>query len=354
MIFSNRVTDITQDKFVPLVVDQTLNSNVFMARVFAGGTKRWQGETLVQPIQVSNPTTGGSFSGIDNFVASLANNTQKFRFEPKAYYQSVVVGGIEEAVNSTSEAQVLSLVSVSMDIAQNRMTDQVGNLLYLTGAGDDFEGLGIIVDDSTDTSTYGQLARATFSVINATRTAATAGVLDLDFMASLVRSAAAASGGKSYPTLGLTTEAVWDLYESLLTPTVNANYAALEYKYVTANTRNGQTAKEDALRGTQGFRSLTYRGIPLVADEKATSGALFFLNENYLDWYSLKSNKLKSVPSLTDSVETVDQPKSAPIQWKEFQMPTAQFAEIGQFILMGNYVTSQPRRHAKGVSITTV
>lgn len=354
MIFSNRVTDITQDKFIPVIVDQTLNSNVFMARVFAGGTKRWQGETLVQPIQVSQPTTGGSFSGMDTFAAALSNNTQKFRFEPKAYYQSVVISGIEEAVNSTSEAQVLSLVSTSLEIAQNAMTDSIGNLLYLTGAGDNFDGLGVIVDDATDTSTYGQLTRATYPVINATRTAATGGVLDLDFLAALVRSAAAAGGGKTYPTLGLTTEAIWDLYESLLTPTVNANYAALDYKYVTANTRDGQTVKEDALRGTQGFRSLTYRGIPLVADEKCTSGNLFLLNENYLDWYNLKSSKLKAVPTMGDNVDTVDQPKAAPIQWKEFQMPTAQFAEIGQFMLMGNLVTAQPRRHAKGVSITTV
>jgi hypothetical protein len=208
MIFNNRVTDITQDKFVPLVVDQTLNSNVFMARVFTGGTKRWQGETLVQPIQVSNPTTGGSFSGIDSFATSLSNNTQKLRFEPKAYYQSVVISGIEEAVNSGSEAQVLGLVQVSMEIAQNRMTDQVGNLLYSTGASDDFEGLGIIVDDSTDTSSYGQLSRSTYSVINATRTAASGGVLDLDFLAGLVRSAASAGTNKAYPTLGLTTETV--------------------------------------------------------------------------------------------------------------------------------------------------
>ncbi len=353
MAISIRVTDITNQKIVPIIVDQTLDSNVFMARTFQSGVKSWNTGPLLQiPIQVSNPTTGGSYSGIANFGTALSNNTTKFSFEPKAYEQTVTIGGIEKSLNETTDAQAVSLVKSTMEIAQNRMTDQVGSLLYGLGSGDDFDGLGVIVDDSTATSTYGGLTRSTYPVINATKTAASGGVLSMSVLATLLRAVSAAGSGRQYPTLALTTEAGFDLYESLALPTVQSNYQALEYKYVTGTST--QTTTQDALKGTMGFRCLTYRGIPVVADEKQTSGQWHFLNENYLNWYSLKSTDLMTVPSVGSAVDGVEQPKGTPIQWRNLMMPTAQFAQIGFFNLMGQLVSSQPRRNGVLTGLTTV
>lgn len=352
MIFNERVTSITQDQFVPTVVDQILDSNVFMARTFMRDVKRWNGETLRIPIQVSKSTSGGSFSGVDVFDTTAQNNTQRLSFEPKGYYQSIVIPGIEKAVNATT-AQVLNLVKVSLEIAKNSMCDGVGTTLYGVGAGDDFEGLGNIVDDGTATSTYGTLSRTTYSVLNATNTAS-GGTLTLALMAGLVRGTSAASSSRQAFTMGLSNETVWDLYESLLTPTVQANYSANGYGQVTAYSKPGVTVKgEDALKGAQGFNAVSYRGRPIVADEKADAQTLFFLNENYINWYSLKDRDLNDVPAASNIDGVYSDSKTQPIQLKPFQMPTAQYAEVAQLIMLGNLISSQPRRQGKLTGITT-
>jgi hypothetical protein len=48
-------------------------------------------------------------------------------------------------------------MKVTMEEGQNAMLDSVGTQVYGVGTGDDFLGLGAIVDDGTNTSTYGWL-----------------------------------------------------------------------------------------------------------------------------------------------------------------------------------------------------
>src|SRR3990167_4384388 len=170
MTFGTRVTSITQDKFVPVSIDAVLNSNVFMARLFQRDVKRWNGHIMRVPIQVTKPTTGGAFDGVDTFDTSLSDTRQQQSFSPTGYYQSVVVSGIENAVNTT-DAEVLNLVKISMQEAQNGMQDSIGTTLYATQSGKNFQGLGNIVDAGTNSSTYGTLSRTTYALLNSTVTA---------------------------------------------------------------------------------------------------------------------------------------------------------------------------------------
>ena len=61
MTFDAYVQSITQDKIVPKVVDNILNSNVLALRIL-GKQKPWSGESLKFPIKYQKSTTGGSFS----------------------------------------------------------------------------------------------------------------------------------------------------------------------------------------------------------------------------------------------------------------------------------------------------
>jgi len=353
MTFSGRVTSITQDKLVPVSIDAVLNSNVFLARTFQRDVKRWSGHILRVPIQVSKPTTGGAFDGVDTFDTSLSDTRQQQSFSPTGEYQSVVVSGIENSVNTT-DAEVLNLVKVSMQEAQNAMEDNLGTKVYSTQSGKNIQGLGNIVDDGTNSSTYGTLSRTTYSLLNSTVTAS-GGALTLTNLGTVFRGASAASSNRQRPTILVTTETVWDLYESLLTPTVQANYQAAERGVVTAFSRPGSVMGGDALQGQQGFQSLKWRGIPVVADEKADSGVVFMLNEEYLHWYSLKGQDLKSYSMNYSPVDSVasEYKKVAPIQWKDLQSPTNQYAQVGQFIAMGNLISEHTRRHGKLTGVTT-
>jgi len=356
MTLSNRVTTVTNDEYAKAVVDGVLNSNVLFARLFMRESKVWSGTQMIMPIQVSKPVTGGSFEGTGNFETALQDTRRKQTFDVAAYYQNVSLSGIEVSLNAT-DAQVLSLVNVSMEEAQNALTDSVGDQFYGTGPGTDFQGLGAIVDDGTNSASYGGLSRSTYPLLNSVVQAASGGVLSLGLMATVSRGVSAASSAKQTPTVILTTEVVWDLYESLLTPTVQANYEASGRPQITAFSKPGATIKgQTSLTGNGGFEVLTYRARPVVADEKCPTGEMYFLNENYLHWYSLKGKNLQTYTTKGNVIDGVNSEydRAYPIQWTGLKDPEAQYAQVGQFILLGNLLSASTRRHGKATGITTV
>jgi len=330
------------------VIDNVLNSNVLALRIL-GNSKPWNGETLRFPIKYQKSTSGGSFSGLDTFSTAKVNTRQTLSFDPRGYYQSVVLSGMEVDVNATPSG-VLNLVKVEMESAQMDMIDSIGTLFYADGTGNsnkDFLGLDAIVDDATSVSTYGGLARGTYTMLNANRNAS-GGTLTTDLMATLYDEC---TRGSKKPTLIVTTEAIWSIYEDLLQPTVQANYTASGYAQVT---RTGVSQTRGALQGEIGFDALFYRGVPLVRDEKCTTGTMWMLNEDYLTWYGLKSHKYSPISLSTSTTDTVynDAPKVNGFSWSGLKEPTNQYSEVGQIILEGNLVSPAPRYMGRLTGIT--
>jgi len=350
-----RLTSITNNSYVPAVMDGVFNSNVFMARVFKRDPKPWDGATLYVPIAVAKNDANGSFQGVGNFDTSLKDTRRKQAFTPKFFYQGVTISGVEKSINKT-KAGVLKLLSQTMQEAQTAMVDAIGDLLYGVGAGNDFQGLGAIVDNGANTSTYGDLSRTTFPLLNSSVLAAPGGALSLGFLASLTRGAAAAGSKKEAPTMGLTDEITWDLYETFLTPTVSANYEAQSRAVVTAYSKPGAMLEGGkSLEGVAGFETLRYRGRPLLADEKCPTGEIYLLNENYLDWYSLPAADCQSYGHAEGGLEGVatEDQTPYPLYFTGLSKPDAQYAQTGQFLMLGNLISGSTRRHAKGTGITT-
>jgi hypothetical protein len=348
MTFDSYVQSVTQFEIVPKVVDNVLNSNVLALRLL-GNSKPWNGEQMKFPIKYQKSTTGGSFSGLDTFSTSKMNTRQLLAFDPRGYYQTIVLPGMEVDVNATP-AGVLNLVKVEMESAQQDMIDSVGTLFYTDGTGNsnkDFLGLDAIVDDSTSVTTYGGLSRTTYTVLKATRTAS-GGTLTIALMGTLYDNCAR---GSEKPSLIVTTEAVWTIYEALLQPTVAANYEAKGYAQVT---RTGIAESRGALQGEIGFDALFYRGVPVVRDEKCTAQTLWMLNEKYLQWYGLKSHKYSPISLTSSNIQGYyeDAPKAHGFSWSGLKEPTNQYAEIGQIILEGNLVSPAPRYMGRLTGIT--
>lgn len=345
----------TYSKILPAVVDAFNNSNIIAMRVF-NSPKRWVGKYVEQVIQTGNSATGGSFSGLDQFDTSDTENEVNLRWYVKGYYQSIVVPGFDYALNETP-AQAISYLGQKMDKAKNSMVNGLGTLVYGLGLGKDIDGLGKIVDDSTSTSTYGELARATYGTnINATVTAS-GGNLTLDLMRAADNAAKAAGSTTEGPTNIITTKDGFSYYEELLTPTLQSNYNATQINYgkITANTPIGGVERGQGLSGTAGYNTLDFRGLTVVADDKCTSGVMFFLNEHYLEFQSLSHPKLKTISmknQVTEGVYKENSVTNTAFQYKEMQMPGNQLAEVGQIILMGQLIHRNPRRNAKLTGIT--
>jgi hypothetical protein len=170
IVFTERVANITYQEILPSVVDQINNSNILMAKLLSKpGT--WRGVTENQPISVANSTTGGSFSGMDTFPTAATNNTRLMTWYVSAYEQSVVVPGIEKAINGNNEKQVLRLLATRMDEAKISAASSIGQIFYGFGSGKDFDGLGLIVDNGANSASYAGIVRATSPFINGDITA---------------------------------------------------------------------------------------------------------------------------------------------------------------------------------------
>lgn len=347
MIFDEFVTTITNDHIVPKVVDTILGSNVLTLRLMSN-PRTWSGESLRIPVKVAKSTSGGSYDGYDLFSTQRVNTRQNFTFRVKGFYQSVTISGMEKGVNATKEG-VLNLLATEMESSQQDMIDSIGSLFYGDGTGNggkDFTGLAAAVDDGTTAANYGGLSRSTYTSLQSDRTNL-AGALTLSAMAA---SYDAAKVGPDVPTIIVTTESIWSDYEALLQPTVRAGYDG--FSGGRAVTATGVKSR-DALNGEIGFDALFYRGTPLVADEKCTSGAMYFLNEKYLNWYALPRTDRQGVGKQGSNIEGAYSDQGVPVvSWTGLKEPINQDAEVGQFLINGELVNSNPNRSAVIVGIT--
>jgi hypothetical protein len=313
-----------------------------------GNAKRWQGRKLEKAVQVTKPTTGGSFSGLDTFVTTKVDTKRRLSFDLRGFYQAVVIEGMEaDAVGSDPQAAV-SLVVDSMEEAGNAMADSVADLFYGDGTGNgnkDFLGLNAIIDDGGVVATYGDLSRSTYSTLQSTQTDITGGLTSLSALAA---ADSAARYGNDRVTLHVTGEDKWTEFEALIQPTIQTNVMGDGYKQVT---RTGVVANQAALKGELGFDALFFRGAPVVADEKCPDLYWYGINEKHIAWYGLKSANKNYKPvdlagnKEVEGVYSQMPSKNIGVNFSGLMNSQNQYGEVGFFVLLGNLVSFNPNRH---------
>lgn len=343
-----RVTTTTQSKLVPKVVDTILNSNVLATRVLSKAQK-WNGERMKFPVKYAKNTTGTSFAGFDTFSTAATDNRVNLEFVPKFYQMSVALPLDELSANATEE-KVLDLAKLEMQSTAQDMADEIGTLFYGAGTGNgskDFLGLEAIVDDGTNASTYGTLSRSTYTTLKSTVTASS-GTLTLAKMSSLYN---AATSGSQKPTLGLVSEAIFSLYESLLQP---QERIAKDVSMMKSEGNMGKVGQ--GMIGGTGFTGLFYKGFPILADEKATSGVMYFVNEDFLDWYALPVAMTQPAQFKSADIEGNDYSEVLGLgfSWSDWIKPTNSASVVGHVYLGGELISANPKRHAKLTGITSV
>lgn len=335
----NRVLTTTQDKLVAKLVDTVLLSNVFASRVLSAA-KKWSGETLKFPIKTSKNDQGLSFSGFDTLSTTAVDTRQRLAYNAAFYAIPVVLPMDELSLNDT-DAKVLDLMAIEMASTAQDAADDIGTMFYGDGTGNgskDLLGLGALVDDGTSVATIGGLSRSTFVTLKGTVTAS-GGTLTLAKMRTLLN---AVKSGAQKPTLGLCTEAVFGFYEQLLQPQERI-------------AKDVSMMKGRMVGGT-GFDGLYFEGIAILADEKCTAQTLFFINEDYLDFYGLPMKGASPVKFKASDIEGNDYGSLQGLGFShsDWKQPVNQAAQIMHVYLGGNLVTTNPRRHGKLTGVTGV
>lgn len=339
--FGTRVTTTTQDKIMPKAVDTVLNSNVFATRMLSKA-QAFRGERMKFPVKYAKNTTGSSFAGFDTFSTTATDNRVNLEVTPKFYKITTSLPLDEISANSSDmESKVIDLVKLEVASTAHDMADDIGTLFYGTGTGNgskDFLGLEAIVDDGTNASTYGTLSRTTYSTLNSTVTSSS-GTLTLAKIDTIV---SAATSGSQKPTVSMTTETIFNLTGQLIRPQEQI-------------TKTIPMMKGGLVGGT-GFTALYYKNIPILADEKCTSGVMYFLNEDYLNFYAMKMAMTESIKYRSQDIEGNDysEVEGLGFSWSGWLKPTNSASITGHIYLGGELFSENPKRHSKLTAITTI
>lgn len=345
-----RVTTTTQSKLLPKLVDTILNSNVLATRMLTKASK-FNGERMKFPVKYAKNATGTSFAGFDAFSTSATDNRVNLEYVPK-FYQMTVALPLDELSANATEEKVLDLAGLELASTAQDMADDIGTIFYGTGTGNsgkDFLGLEAIVDDGTNAATIGTLSKTTYPTLKSTVTASS-GTLSLSKMSTLYN---AAASGSQTPTLGLTTELIFSLYEQLLQPQERIAKTVSMYSQ---GGNHSMGVKGGDLVGGTGFTGLYFKGFPILADEKCTSGVMYFINEDFLDWYALPVAMTKPIGFRSQSIDGNDYSDVTGLgfSWSDWVKPTNAAAIIGHVYLGGELISANPKRHAKLTGILTV
>lgn len=334
MNLANFVTSVTREHFLPLVVDNWYDGNVLFMRL-KNKKKAWRGGAQMKiPTEIAGRNNLGSYAGADTFATGQEDVRQQFAIDPSQYYANVTITGIQAAVNNGPEA-IVDLLTTEFQSISKALMDNMGVDLYEDGTGNntkDLTGLVAHVDDGTNVATYQGLSRSTYSRLQST-VSAQSGALGLDDLAA---SYDAAQVGSDQPTLGVTTPAVFTIYEALLT--TNTRYTQEN------NSRMSVTAagvERGGVSANAGYTALQFRGMPIVSDDKCTSGNIYFLNENYLDLYEISPSS-EFVSGTKDGFAFTG--------WKK---PANQDVITGQLLWYGQLVGTQPRKHSRRTGVAS-
>lgn len=332
---SNFVTSVTEKEFLPTVVENFYEGNALFMRL-KEKRKSWStGTQLKIPTEVKGRTQGGSYSGADTFGTAQEDVRQQFTINPKQYYWSATITGIQAAANRGKRA-IVDLMTEEFRSVGMALKDNMGDDLYGDGTGNSSKAItGLIahVDDGTNVATYQGLSRTTYPTLKSTLTAQS-GALGLDDLAADFD---AAQIGSDHPTLGVTTPAVFSIYEALLTQ--NSRYTIVQnagrFTLTAAGIENG------GVSANAGFTGLMFRGMPIISDDKCTAGNIYMLNENYLDLYEMEPDS-NFVSGTQEG-----------FAWTGWKKPTNQDVITGQLLWYGELVGTQPRKHARRTGVTS-
>lgn len=336
---SNRVLTTTRTKLVPKVVDGILRSNVFATRML-GAAKKWSGYSMQFPFKWQTNSQFSSFDGYDTLSTTAVDTRVRLEFFPSFMNIPVSLALTELAKNQTEEG-VMDLMALEMKSSAQDMADGIGTLFYLDGTGNsnkDPLGLAAIVDDGTSVSTYGGLSRSTYTGLKATKTAS-GGTLTLAKMATLWN---AITDGSVKPTISVTDKTTWSLYEQLLQP---QERIMKEVGLVKGGMKSGT-----------GYTGLDYKGCVVLADNKATAGNLYFLNEDFMNWYALPVPGGEPVKYKSVDIEGNDYSNVLGLGFSfiDFVKSINAAAMVGRIVLGGQLVCENPLRQGVLTGITGV
>jgi hypothetical protein len=357
--YGNRVDTFNERKLHGKVVDQILNAPTLYSRVLSKGSP-FVGKTMDWTVDVVSDTQGEFFVGLETLNSSAVNSTISLSYAHTAFTQPKV-GIMLESFANTGDTATIDLDVFKYEKAAEEALQKLGSAIYADGTANRPNGFGLIVDDS---GTIGGQARSTYSQLNATDTAS-GGTFTLAKYATLDDATRAASLMSATTGIGVTTKTVFSLIEQLLQPSVRSEYQSMGFPKLGIRSMSVQRGDEAQIGA--GFLTMSLRGKPIIADDFATAGYLYLLNEDSFGWFGrsvvpsdwkpfvekVNLGTMKATEGVGAESMNLPSEYNGWFYQKSMVLPN-QAGTIGRFYVIGQMCAWEPRRNGRLTGITGV
>lgn len=361
MTYADRVESYMQRVLLPKVADNALGGNVMATRLISNA-KPGRSTYIEKAIKYKTSGFFTSFAGLDSFRAQPFDTKLKLTYDMRGVRLPIGLAGMEMVAALTAgDLAATNMIESAVEEAEMELVDGLGDIVYGDGTGNsnkDPLGLGAINDDGTNVTTIGGQSRSTYTVLKGKVTNLTTGVLSMLDLSTL-HSDVSSGTGMTTPTLMVSDEASWDLYEQLLAPQVQHTYQQMGYYTVTADQR--KAGRNEGLVGHGGFVAVTFKGILFAKDEKHPANTIELLNENWIEWRGWDVKGAAGYKAIKYNVNQFESTYTEPpisnftgFAWSGFRAPTNQFASVADMILLGNTVSWQPKRQGKLTNVLDI
>jgi len=269
---ATELTAITRRAFLPTLTVQIYNSSPWLAALMANAQVASGGiSPITVPVQGSRMTTF-AWGGYDASFGIPAQQNGIFDLEYNLKLGMVPVPflGMEAAVQV--DYAVVPRIEAVMNDAGNVMTDAFATATYTnTSNTQAFNGLNLIIDDGTNSTTVGNQSRTTYPVLKSKVYAAGSINPTRQNVSQYINGAAKACGES--PSYGLMGFGTWSLLQQ--------DFIGQEQYNITP----GSSFDTSSEGPRSGFRALMVSGVPIFPDFYCPEGSLYLPNSRYMNLY---------------------------------------------------------------------
>jgi hypothetical protein len=276
------ILSTTLQNYRPTLVDNIFTATVLLDHLNSKGRVVMEegGTSIVEPLVYAANDTAGSYSGYDAIDLTPQEGISAANYNWKQMAASIAISGIEEAQNRGTEA-IIKLLNAKIMQTEESIKESLNDMLYANSVGNggkDFQGLGFIIDAS---NTVGGIDASTNTWWRSYEENTSAALTQLQ-MATAYNTA---SRGSDVPDMIVTTQTLFEKYESLLT---------------------AQVRYQDVTKANSGFQNLMFKQTPVVFDVSCLSGNMFFMNSKYLKLTGMNGHWFNTTEFQKGTVAGVD------------------------------------------------
>lgn len=319
----DRVYVFAQEEYMPVFSDQVFESSNLFKHI-NGATNRKKGGShtfVISPILHAKNEATGAVKGFSALNIDPNNKFTEAIYEWATLYASITVSFDEEDAMVTDN-KIMDMLTQEMKVAKMTLVDQLSTALFNDGSDDDYpHGLQKIVSTGR---TLGSINSSTYSFWDANVMSDTTNYNATNlkdptsdyYITKLLRQMwHKVKHNNEIPSVIVMTPGWENIIEDELQP------------YMRYQNSDVKSANVD-------YASFAYRGkVPFVQDDYCPDGQMYWLNDNYFNFYIHRARNFKLEP---------------------FQKPVDRLARVAQITIKCQFATNGPRSLGKIQAATSI